>query len=268
MTTWAADSHVHFHRQFSVGDFFDSCFRNLTRISSSSVRNGILFFTEGWNEDYFDSFRSLKSIASSINNKIQYTVQNVKKNSFEVQWVEKAMTVISIQGYQIVSREKIEVLSLGTSKRIPDGELIEDVISEVHETGGIAVIPWGFGKWMGNRGRIMDKLITNNRPQFFIGDNGGRTSLIPYPKQFIKAKSKGIKILPGSDPLPFSSEVNRPLSFGFTFEMDEIELDPWNSIKSTLLKEDFSFNNFGKLTSPFLFAKNQISMQLKKRSSK
>jgi hypothetical protein len=268
MTTWAADSHVHFHRQFNIGEFFDSCFKNLTEISSSSIRNGILFFTEGWNEDYFNELRSLQNITSSLDSKILYKVLGKKVNSFEVRWDDRAMTILSIQGYQIVSKEKIEVLSLGTNKRISDGDSIENIITNIHDLGGIPVIPWGFGKWIGTRGRIVDELIANQKYKFFIGDNGSRTELIPYPVQFNSANNKDIKILPGSDPLPFSSEVKRPLSYGFIFNTDVDQINPWNSIKTTLLSKNFNVNKFGRLTNPFLFAKNQISMQLKKRAGK
>ena len=268
MTLWAADSHVHFHRQFKIGEFFDSCFINLTKISDSDIENGILFFTEGWDEDYFNQLRAVQKITSSRDTKTHYKVNDNKKNSFEVRWEEKGMTILVIQGYQVVSKEKIEVLSLGTKTRISDGASVEAIIMNIKELDGIPVLPWGFGKWFGTRGRIVDELISNQKGQFFIGDNGGRTGLIPYPKQFSMAKEKNIKILPGSDPLPFSSEADRALSYGFLFNMDIDESDPWISIKTTLLSEGFSVNKFGNLTDPISFVKNQISMQLKKKSSK
>jgi hypothetical protein len=268
MTLWAADSHVHFHKQFNIGEFFDSCFINLTKISDSDIENGILFFTEGWNEDYFNQLRTVQKITSSRDSKSNYKVNDNKKNSFEIRWEERGMTILAIQGYQVVSKEKIEVLSLGTKTRISDGASVEAIIMKIKELGGVPILPWGFGKWIGVRGRIVDELISNQKDQFFIGDNGGRTSLIPYPKQFRMAKEKNIKILPGSDPLPFPSEADRALSYGFLFNIDIDEADPWNSIKVALLSEDFSVNEFGKLTNPISFIKNQISMQLKKRSSK
>ena len=50
--------------------------------------------------------------------------------------------------------------------------------------------------------RIMKKI-----PNMFLGDNGGRSSMLPYPTQFNLAEANEMKILPGSDPLPFPQEA-------------------------------------------------------------
>lgn len=268
MDLWAADSHVHFHKCFDKGLFFDHAFENLSKTALPAVKNGILFFTEGKNENYFNQLRDLTSIKSLRKKQTEYLIDSKSgDNFFAVKNTNDGTRLIIVTGYQIVTKENLEVLSLGTRKRLNDGNSIEDTISEVQSLGGIPVIPWGFGKWYGSRGNKVNELIGKKLYPFFLGDNGGRTDLLPFPSQFIDAKSKGIKILPGSDPLPFINEVSKVLSYGFTFEANINDTNLWDEVKSVLLNPEFSFNIFGKITSPLNFIRTQIAMQIKKRNS-
>jgi hypothetical protein len=100
----------------------------------------------------------------------------------------------------------------------------------------------------------------------FLGDNGGRSSLLPYPTQFNLAETNGMKILPGSDPLPFPQEAKRPMSYGFISNINFDETKPWESVKKSLLGTDLKIEKFGNLTSVPMFIKTQIAMQIKKRN--
>lgn len=265
MTLWAVDSHVHFHDCFDEGLFFESCFKNMSLISYSVIKNGFLFFTEGRNEDSYNYLNGIKEIKNPLSREI-FRVRNLENdNALEVKSDTRGMRVIIFPGYQIVTKENLEVLSLGTKKRLTDGSAIEDTISNILSLGGIPVLPWGFGKWFGSRGKKIDELIKKRIPDLLLGDNGGRSSLLPYPTQFNLAEVNGMKILPGSDPLPFLQEAHRPMSYGFSFSIDLDESKPWESVKKTLLDENLKIQNFGKLVSPLNFIKTQLAMQLKKK---
>jgi hypothetical protein len=267
MNLWAVDSHVHFHKCYDEGLFFDSCFNNLIKFAPSSVKNGLLFFTEGRNEDSFNFFKTKKKIKSTLNEKIDYIVNLLTDEKIiELKWIESGMRVIMLQGFQIVTKENLEVLSLGTNKRLPDGNSIENTISDVLSLGGIPVLPWGFGKWYGNRGKKIDELIMKRIPNLFLGDNGGRTTLLPNPPQFKLAEANGLEILPGSDPLPFLQEAKRPMSYGFLTKIDFDEERPWESVQQSLLDESLNIEKFGDLTSPLAFIKTQLVMQVRKIS--
>lgn len=269
MTVWAVDSHVHFHKCFDEGLFFDSCFNNLNKIKSSAITSGMLFFTEGRNENFFNELRSKSKIKSSLKEKTDYVIDEFEQGiALEVRRIEAGMRVVIFPGFQIVTKENLEVLALGVNERIRDGLLIEDTISNVISFGGIPVLPWGFGKWFGNHGKKINEIINKSIPLLFLGDNGGRSGLLPYPNQFKFAECKGIKILPGSDPLPFPREVNRVMSYGFTFDVNLDESKPWLSVKDKFLDKKFDPCKFGKLTSPKNFIQTQLSMQIKKRLNK
>lgn len=269
MTLWAADAHVHFHKCFDEGIFFDKCFHNLSKINLSTLSGGFLFFTEGKNENSYDYLRQKTRIKSNKNTNTEYILnQNETGNTIEVRTNETGKRIFIFPGFQIVTKEKLEVLSLGTQTRLNDGQPIEDTIARVISLGGIPVLPWGFGKWFGGRGQIIDDLISQNKTLLFLGDNGGRSNLLPYPRQFTKAQELGLPILPGSDPLPFPKEVARPLSYGFLVNCEINDLNPWESVKRTLLYDNFKTKDYGKLTAPLTFIKTQILMQIKKRKNK
>lgn len=264
---YAVDSHIHFHTCFDEGIFFDSCFFNLSKIGLPSVKNGILFFTEGKNEDSFNSLIKKSRIKSHSQANLWYELQSSReKDSIDVLRNIGDGRIIIFPGFQIVTKENLEVLSLGTKTRLPDGDAIESTIDKVISLGGIPVLPWGFGKWYGNRGKKVDEIIMKRIPNLFLGDNGGRTSLLPNPPQFRLAEANGLRILPGSDPLPFPQEAARPMSYGFAGKINFDENNPWESVKHSLLDESLKIEKFGNLTSPFAFVKTQIAMQIKKRN--
>src|SRR3989339_1599379 len=132
MTFWAADSHVHFHKCFEEGLFFDNCFNNLNKITSSSIKNGLLFFTEGKNEDSYNYLKEKTRIKSFSNKKNEYTLNHLDSgNTIEVKCNETRKRILIFPGFQIVTKENLEVLSLGTHKRLSDGKPIEDTITDV-----------------------------------------------------------------------------------------------------------------------------------------
>ena len=238
----------------------------MSLISYSEIKDGMLFFTEGRNEDSYNYLRTIKEIKNPLSKEI-FQIRDIEDSiAIEVKSDKKGMRVIIFPGYQIVTKENLEVLSLGTKKRLADGSNIEDTISSVLSLGGIPVLPWGFGKWFGNRGKKIDELIKKKIEDVFLGDNGGRSSLLPYPTQFNLAEANGVKILPGSDPLPFPQEAKRPMSYGFISNINFDETKPWESVKKSLLGTDLKIEKFGNLTSVPMFIKTQIAMQIKKRN--
>jgi hypothetical protein len=139
----------------------------------------------------------------------------------------------------------------------------------VKECGAVPVIPWGFGKWMGTRGKIVrDLLELARKTDIFLGDNGGRPAFLPRPVHFNSAESLGIRILPGSDPLPFSSEYWRPGSFGFLVEGAMNHEHPGKDLGYILLDPNTLPKPYGKLENPYRFFRNQIAMQIRKQLRK
>ena len=172
-------------------------------------------------------------------------------------------------GRQIRTTDGLEVLAVCTDDELPDGRSLKETLDLVHATRGVPVIPWGFGKWIGRRGRIVTELFdAYSREMFLAGDNGGRCGGFPEPRLFGRARQAGMPILAGSDPLPFPGEEMRAGGFGsHAFGI----FDPDNACASMreLLKDKAGqFETFGRLEQPFRFARNQARMQIKKFQEK
>ena len=67
----------------------------------------------------------------------------------------------------------------------------------------------------------------------------------------IKGLKKGIRILPGSDPLPFDYECGKAGSWGFALENLISNEYPAKDIKKLLMEPATRINAYGKLEKPF-----------------
>jgi len=149
---------------------------------------------------------------------------------------------------------------------VPDGRPIRDVLAEGARLGALRVIPWGAGKWLFGRGKLLNELIADARPGngFFLGDGAGR----PFwskPRHFDHAERQGLRILPGTDPLPFARQAGRAGSFGFRLDGTVDLSSPTEGIKTALRDPASRLTPFGRPERLAPFVRNQIAMQRRKR---
>ena len=178
-------------------------------------------------------------------------------------------TIHICAGRQIRTADGLEVLAVCTDEELPDGRCTRETLDLVHATRGIPVIPWGFGKWVGRRGRIVSELFDDRSHEVLLaGDNGGRAEGSPEPRQFRRARLVGMPILAGSDPLPFPGEERRAGGYGShtlgVFDAD----NACASVREILQKPPSKFETFGRLEQPFRFVRNQVRMQIHKYRGK
>ncbi|MCB0729824.1 MAG: hypothetical protein KDC88_02225 [Ignavibacteriae bacterium] len=260
------DAHIHIHECYNLDKFFNSAKANFLKqanILDLCSNQFILCLTESHKVNYFNQLKQNadKSILSEW--KIDLT-----ENPNTIKLVDKEnFTIYLIAGRQIVTNEKLEVLTLGLIEDPEDGKPIEEILAYVSNKKVISVIPWGVGKWMGYRKEIIEKLVLqNNTFPIYLGDNGNRPFFWSKPKIFSLAAKNNMLNIPGSDPLPFKNEVNKPGSFGFVLEgVLDIE-KPFDSLFEKITSSKKQFATYGRLESLFNFFKNQISMQIVKRN--
>jgi hypothetical protein len=175
-------------------------------------------------------------------------------------------TLLVLAGRQIATRERFEVLALGSEADFPAGQSLSDTISGVRENGAIAVIPWGFGKWWFRRKRLLAATLSSSPAEgLCIGDNGGRPRAMARPRLFELAASRGIYNLPGSDPLPLRWEINKPGRLGAVLD-GPIDLSrPTASLLRTLLTLRAQPPLFGSPESLAGFVRSQIGLRLRRR---
>jgi len=162
------------------------------------------------------------------------------------------------------------LLALFSSAAIEDRSLsLHDLAQAVSGKGGLAVVPWGVGKWFGKRGKIVERLLNTKQDiSLLVGDNGNRPVFWPFPALLKKALDLGIPVLSGSDPLPLASHANRPGSFGAIFIEDELSIEtPINSLRRIFTKTD-EITGFGRGVGPFQFIIDQLQVNLRKQMGK
>jgi len=263
------DAHVHIYDCFDLELFFDSAFANFQREASrfgqQDAFTGTLLLAETSKDNWFQHLTDYAGRKGGIGDKtigswsLHYTHERCSLYAHD--GGDQALLLIA--GRQIVTAEKLEVLALATDKSFKDGAPIEQVIQSIRDVRAIPVIPYGFGKWIGQRGKILRYLLKKTEStKLFLGDNGGRPKFLPRSSHFKQAEKKGIRVLPGTDPLPLPSEECRPGSFGCIIHERLDELRPSTHLKKILKNSETKIVNYGELERPIRFFRNQLLIRL------
>lgn len=259
-TGWLADCHVHLHDGFAPDVFLDGAARNLAvaarQIGAGEGSGGCLFLTETRRQRGFDRLQD--GYASRW--QVEKTAEAL---SLVARREGTTVTLVVIAGRQVVTRERLEVLLLGSQAELPDGESVERTLERARETDGIAVLPWGFGKWSFARGRIVERLLSSaGGSALFVGDTGNRPTSLPLPRLLRRARDRGIPVVPGSDPLPLSSHVDRAGRCGIFLECVPDLQRPASQIRHLLLATRAQPETFRQPEPLVRFAVSQTLMQL------
>ncbi len=266
--TAVVDAHVHIHSCYEPDELLSNAYKNL-----SAARNGgavpalFLLMTECAGDDYFGALYAAargEPTAQPLNLR-QWTMTQTEEEGSVIA-VSGARQLFIVGGRQVACREGLEVLVLGATRRLPDGLPIRQVLTETASWGVPRVIPWGPGKWLFRRGRLLNELVEEFRgPTLFLGDEGGRPVFWGYPQHFGRAARLGVRDLPGTDPLPFPHDVTKVGRMGFRVRIELDRSRPAASLLAALRQESTTLERFAILESPLRFVRNQIGMQLRKR---
>lgn len=259
------DAHVHFYPTFDETRFLEDALANVrAQIVASGLPDdtiGWLLFSETSRDHAFEAFASRRGDASVGGWSFWHTAE---AHSLLVRHEGREVLGL-VAGRQIITREGLEVLALGTVSTISDGGTLDETLERVRGAEALPVLPWGFGKWTSRRGALVERYIrTAGAGELFVGDNGGRLSSLRRPRLLRLAEERDLMILPGSDPLPIPGQEQRVASFGFVIE-EGLPLDrPAEVLKARLRSQRRSPPAYGKVTRPAHFVRNQIFMQLRK----
>lgn len=172
--------------------------------------------------------------------------------------------IVALKGQQLITREGLEVLASGY-KVVPSGLSLSTTVDRITAAGGLSIIPWGAGKWLGRRGRLLTNLITSEerRPDIMLADNGSRPWCWSRVPQFDTAAERGMRVLAGSDPLPLAGEERRVGSYGFRLRAESPESVPIADVfQEELTNAAATIQIVGKAMSFSRFAFNQLRLRL------
>jgi hypothetical protein len=262
------DGHVHVYDCYDLVAFFKTASAYLDYYYKALHSNGspyekILLLTEGKENDFFGMIKKSRGIPGDSGFGIRETGE---ESSFLLTRDDKPVCYV-LRGRQIVTRENLEVLAVATTLSLKDGLPISDVLETIIQREELAVLAWGFGKWLFKRGKIIRRMLETYRsPYLIVGDNSGRPVFWPTPGTFKWACKSNIPVINGSDPLPFKEETIKVGSYGFTVEGDFDPEMPSQSLKEILITpgvgEDVDF--FGRRDGLISFFKRQSRIYTKK----
>lgn len=259
---WLVDAHVHLHDCFSLANSFSAAaghFREAIRQGGlSDISVGCLLLAENQGEALF--------------RRLQHHPQPPVGGGWSLRPTNEGMSLLAchdgqprfalVAGHQVRTAERLEVLSLGISEPLPDGLSLESSIERTDLERGLAIIPWGFGKWWFGRGARLDRLVRDpDAPPFFLGDNGGRPQHLPESPLLRRAARRGIWNLPGSDPLPLPGEVARPGGYGFVVSAAPDLERPFAQIRDAVIGFRAQPPLFGRCAGLLHFVRAQAALR-------
>jgi hypothetical protein len=246
------DAHVHLYDPALDRAALEAAAKNFAACCPVASRIGVLMLAETNGHDAFSRLRALE----------RSDAPELAATEPASLWLSTGgWRLLAIAGRQVVTAERLEVLALGTRTRFEDGEPLDRVLARVAAEDAIAVLPWGCGKWTGSRARIIERVIAGGDPlQVFVGDNGGRPQLWPE-RLFDAASKRGLRNLPGSDPLPLPNEWRRIGRFGVALSAPLSAETPLSDLKAALRDPAQVFRAYGRLESTGRFVRNQLLLR-------
>jgi hypothetical protein len=215
--TFLIDAHVHCHGCFAEAAFLDDAAEGFTAaargLGIAGPAIGWLLFAEMYGDDYFDALRTGRVGPAG------WILAATLEDTSLIARRQDGQTMVLVAGRQLTTQEGLEVLALGSSAILAEGEDLATTVERVRAQGAVAVLPWGFGKWWGRRGRTLTRYLdTVEQTGVFLGDNASRPAQLPPPPQFAQGAGRGLFVLPGSDPLPLSAGAAGVARYGLVLE--------------------------------------------------
>ncbi len=261
----ACDTHVHCYQFEQLPQLLDHAMKNFNRLVPNAEAH-VLFFTDGFVDRTWLKLQSLVN-AEAVSGNWSF-MMNDTTGFVEASSSDKKLYLAPAR--QVNTAGRLEMLLLGCDQELEDKQPANQLIDQYGDDY-VLISPWGVGKWLGKRGRVLVDIINHAKKPFALGDNGGRPFFWPVPHfKFMQKLAKGgqsgivkraLPILNGSDPLPISGELSRIGSYGVSFDMsDELSV---SNVLNVLRNSDQQAENFGKPLGLFQFAIARLKMVLR-----
>ena len=260
------DGHVHFHECFSLSVLLDAAADNFEAAAKSlRIDKDACYVLLLCEDAGYKNFLGLVEKVEAKSKIDGWSFTNSSESTVVVAQHDNGRRLFIIAGRQIRTVEGLELLALCTNFAHVDGLAVDISIAKIQQTGGIAVLPWGFGKWSGERGKLVMRLIkAPARHGLLLGDNSGRLAGLRDPLHFRMARRVGMSILSGTDPLPFPRQQQRVGIYGSYLRGRFEESRVSTSIYSLLLEGGITPTTYGNREQPSIFLANQLRMQVNK----
>lgn len=254
------DAHVHFHNLARVPPTLEAAARNFGSVGGRSHGFlGTLLLAQSQAEHVFEELCSLSSSG-------EWTFASASREPESLIARSRDASIAVVCGRQVRARDGLEVLALGTCQTYPDEMPFDEAITAVLSSGAVPVLPWGVGKWLGERGRRVRKAaLTRGPATLLIGDNGNRLQCAGIPRLVREFQQQGFMVLPGTDPFPIADGYRRVGSFGFLAGIEPSLATPWRDLWAWLADGGGSPSPYGRAAGAVGFLMSQVGIQLYNR---
>ena len=263
------DAHIHIHPTVNLERLLDAAWNNFHSAQKQLFPDAlhcsfVLMLAEGKKNNVFSKLYELAETSAEKQEGAWSFVSTEEEES--VIAVRQKRQIVLIAGRQLISSEKLELLSLFSPRIFPDNTYsLNELATLVTNEGGIPLLAWGVGKWLGNRGKVVKQFIQEPPvPQFFVGDNGNRPVFWPYPEILAQAEKQEILSLAGSDPLPITNHEQRAGTYGVGLDGHTLQVEkPASELRQFLFSKK-TLIPFGQKANCFQFFKDQVLVNTQK----
>ncbi len=266
------DTHVHFYDCFEVAAFVDAASRNFDRAerelgldpsAEPATRAArVLLVMETGGRSLIARLEQTRDAVTAAGWHLEATAE---AGSRVLRHAERAPLSV-VEGRQVVTAEDLEVLAAPCDSELASGLDLDRTLAAAARRQAIPILPWGFGKWLGRRGRRVAALLDSRPPgRVLLADNGGRLAYSWKPRLLTLAAQRGFPVVRGSDPLPIAADGDRVGSAGSLLRGAFDRTRPAAAVRRLLADLRDPPRSFGRGVGPVVFLANQIRMQLRRR---
>lgn len=224
-----ADTHVHIYPHYDTKLALHTLRTNLSQFDRKATC--LAFLAERSDCNFFADFEKNSTQVLGTEAEVLYL-----ENALYIR--ERGYPDLYIfPGRQVITRERIEILSLTIDTQIPEGLAASEVVERIGRENGVPVLSWAPGKWFFKRKRVVQALLDASQPgSLLVGDTTLRPTCWLRPLLMRQAARKGLAVIGGSDPLPFAGEEEIMGRYGIQFDCDLDSANPAGSIRSVLTR--------------------------------
>lgn len=261
------DGHVHLHTGLQPDRVLDTAAANFAAVSGGAPWRGMLWLLELRGSTTFERLWSGTRSGPAAFGAWRMSRPANETVSLRAEHSASRARIDIVAGCQVVTAERLEVCLVGTRQLPAEGGGLEETLERALALDALTFLPWGAGKWTGERGRAVERVLLQDagfRDRLFAADNGGRPSFWRSPALFANLEARGRRVLSGSDPLPQTGDERRIGSFGFAVETALDDANP-AAVLLRALQTGLPVRRFGGALSPRDFVVSQLALRLRPR---
>ena len=251
------DAHVHLHDVSMAPQALQSALANFSALGRQGQGvHGAVLLAQMSHEHVFEQVLDARHLGD-------WSFEPVASEPTSLIARRDTAAIAIVCGRQIRAADGLEVLALGTMRAFADGKSFAGSVDEALQSGAVTVLPWGFGKWTGERGERVRSVARAHGPRaLYLGDSGGRLDRLGVPQLIRDLQPEGFRVLPGTDPLVVRRDYRRIGRFGFLAGMELRPEAPWRSLTDWISRQGSSPTPYGTACSMSEFVQNQFALRL------